>query len=186
MIHAIFVQLRDALAAKGVPFQITYGPPQTPMKVGDTRLAFFRDYTAGDAIGPRKSQHQNPRQIATRSMTFVVRIYAQSTKPAAARWEHEEIAEQLADAVHVALHDIALRGRTLMRIGRMGYVQDDTSDGWLGVVYEIRFQIDRGVADLTWTGEAAPEAIAGSMSTSLDVDGPGAATDLPSATTRIT
>lgn len=184
-LHDVFVQLRDRLKANGVPFEVAYGPQPVPMKVGTSRLQVMRDYESGDAVLPTRSQRPNPNQVAVRAVGGIVRIFASSTLEGAQRHNHEAIADQLADQVHVALHRIVQAGRTLWRVQRMGLLPDGTVDGWSGVVFEIRFQIDHGVEDRSWTGEAAPEGSFTTGATSLSVSGPGVSTDLPNATTRI-
>ncbi len=185
MTHEIFVLLRAALKAKGVPVECIYGPTQVPMKVGASRLQMLRDYEAGDRVVEPYTQRANPRQVAVRMMGAKILVFAHSALDGAARHNHERLAEQIVDMAHVCMHDIVLGALTLWRITKAGFLPDATTDGWAGVVYELRFQIDRGVADLTWAGEAAAEADFTTATTSLEADGPGVNQDLPSATTRV-
>ncbi len=183
--HEIFVLLRAALKAKGVPSEIVYGPTQVPAKVGASRIQFLRDYEAGDQVRGPNSQRMNPRQVAVRAMGGKILVFASSAIEGAQRHNHERLAEQVVDMVHVALHDIVSQAMTQWRIQRASFVADATTDGWAGVVYELRFSVDRGVADLSWSGEAAAEFDVVAGATTLDVDGPGTPAGLPNATTRL-
>ena len=185
MTHEVFVLMRAALKAKGVPFEILYGPPQVPLKVGDTRIEFFRDYATGDSLDAPRGVHRNPRMVRRRLVAVCVRIFARSTLTGARRHDHEDLADQLADMVTVALHDIAREQRIPLQIQRGGFAQDETTDGWAGVVYELRFKVERGVFDVTFKGAAATEAALTATSGRTDValDGPGMPDGLPGATT---
>jgi hypothetical protein len=183
-VHGLFTTIRDAMRAKGVPFDFFYGPPQVPLAVGATRLVMLRD--EGDAPGPATSQHRNPRMFSTRGSGLVVRIHAQSTLQGAQRHNHEDLADLIADQVRVELHKAVNAFKTTYRMGRMGFVANlDTPEGWAGVTYEIRFTVDRGEFDRAWTGEAAGEATGFTIANaSPDAGGPGTG-NLPSATTRL-
>jgi len=185
MIHEVFVLMRSALKAKGVPFEITYGPQQVPDKVGATRLEVLRDYQAGDTLDAPRGVHRNPRMVRRRLMSAVVRIFARATVKGAQRHDHERLADQLADMATVALHDIAREQRIPLQVQRGAMVPDETTDGWAGVVYELRFTVERGVFDVTFKGAAATEAALTATSGRTDValDGPGMPDGLPGATT---
>ena len=187
MIHEIFMQLRASLKAKGVPFECVYGPTPVPAKVGATRIQMLRDYDAGDQVLPTTSQHRNPRVFAARGMGALVRIHAQSTIAGAQRHDHEDLADAIVDQVQVELYKIVRAAKTIWRVTRAGLVADATTDGWAGVVYEIHFQIDRGVRDVDWLGNADGEMTmtATTATTTPQTTGPGASTNLPTATTRI-
>lgn len=184
MIHELAGLLRTALAAKGVPYEVVYGPTATPPKVGSTRIQILRDTDAGDQVlGPR-SQHLNARQFSVRAMGALARVHATSTLAGAQRHDHEDLADAIVDQLQIELYKIARDAKTLIRFVRAGIVTDQTADGWSGALYELRFQLDRGVRDTKWTGEAAPEGSFTGTATTLDLTGSGQAKDLPTATTR--
>jgi len=187
MIHEIYDQLRVALKAKGVPFECVYGPTPVPAKVGATRIHMLRDYDAGDQVLPTLSQHRNPRVFAARGMGALVRVHAQSTIGGAQRHDHERLADAIVDQVQVELYKIVRAAKTVWRVTRAGLVADATTDGWAGVVYELHFQIDRGVRDVDWLGNADGEMTMTSETavTSLAATGPATGPGLPTATTRI-
>ena len=186
MMDEVFVLLRDALKAKGVPFDVIYGPTQVAPAVGATRIQFMRDYDSGDTVLPGRGRFANPRMFAVRAMGGMVRIHAQSTIKSAQRYDHEKLADAIVDQLQVELYKIARNAKTEWRVVRAGFVVDTTlPEGWQGVVYELRFQIDRGVNDVSWVGAKAPEGSYAHASTTSAPDGPGASKQLPDATTRI-
>jgi len=185
VIHEVASLLRTALGAKGVPYEVVYGPTAVPPKVGSTRIQILRDTDAGDQVlGPR-SQHVNARQFSVRAMGAIARVHATSTLAGAQRHDHEDLADAIVDQLQIELYKIARDGKTLIRFVRAGIVTDQTADGWSGVVYELRFQIDRGVRDTKWTGAAAPEGSFTGVASTLTLDGSGQSKDLPSAATEI-
>lgn len=187
MIHLLFVKLSDALKAKGVPYECVYGPTPVGQKVGATRIQVLRDYDANEGTAAPRGRFVNPRNVATRSVPAVVRIFAKSVIAGAQRHDHERLADKIADQVQVELHKAVRASNTTHNVVRAGLVSDDTTDGWAGVVYEIRFAVDRGVADTSWVGDAAGEMTmtATTAQTALNASGPPAGTDLPSATTEL-
>ena len=119
-------------------------------------------------------------------MGGVVRIFAHSTIEGAQLHDHERLADRLADQLTVEIYKAARDSRTLSRIIRAGFVSDDTTDGWAGAVYEIRFQIDRALRDVPWVAD--PDNNEGSYAhaaTTTTATGPGVSTTVPAATTRI-
>lgn len=185
MMGPIFLEMRRRLAAKGVPYELTYGPPKTAPKVGATRISFYRDYTQGDSFGPPRGQRLNPRQVAVRVVSLAFKIFACSTKPGAERFDHEEIADDIVEQLRVELDKLAYLAKTRVHDWRGGFEPDDSIDTWSGVVYVLRAQIDRGDFDRSWLGDAAPEATNWRTSTTLEANGPGADSSLPTATTRL-
>ena len=190
MIGSIFVALRDALKADGVPFECVYGPTAVPPAIGATRIQVMRDYDAGDQVGAPRGRFQNPVVVATMAMGVLVRIHAQATVANAQRYEHEEIADRIADQVLAKLHKIIRAAKTTHVITRAGYVVDlKLPDSWQGVTYEIRLQIARSVPNVTWAGAGAGEMTmtADTAVTALDAvtGSPAPAAELPNAMTRI-
>lgn len=183
----IFLPVRAALKAKGVPFEFTYGPPQVPTTTGATRLYMSADYDSGDRMKPARTQEFNPQQVSICSAAMLVRIYASSVREGQQRHDHEGLARQLAAMTRVALHHVTKAAKTNYEITRSGLLPDLTTDGWKGVVYDVRFEVDTGDEDISFQGDAAAEFTpeSGSISTTLAVDGPDADTTLPTATTRV-
>ena len=192
MIAQLFSTLRSAMLAKGVPYAedgMVYGPTAVPLKIGATRVVMMRDYDAQETIGPGRARTVNPIMMGVRSVPGVVRIYASSTISGATRGDHETLADAIADQVHVEIYKAILNLKTKGSFTRAGLVSDETPDGWLGVIYELRFTVDRGVYDTDWLGNAAGQM---TMTAKTAVNAPPSATGdaaatktLPQATTRI-
>jgi hypothetical protein len=161
VIYEITQELKAALEARGVPVPVEYGPePKTSTAFSRTRIVVERDRQGGDSIPDHRSVHRNPRMHGVRAMGAVCRIYASSTVTGASVHDHERLADQLADKVQVALRQIVSTRRTLWRVlsakllsaAELGQLELET---WHGVVYELRFQVDRGVLDTSWTDDAS-------------------------------
>lgn len=184
-IHDVFLEVKDRVKGKGMPFEFTYGPPQVPAKVGATRLYMTTDDQADQLLGAR-ANHRNPKRKNVRAVGVLIVIFASSTVAGAQRHNHEAVALQAAGMVHAALHYVVRTSKTLYTTGRAGFAPDATSDGWAGRVYEMRYAIDVPVTDVAWTGEAATEFTFATGVSTLDTSGsPGISDDLPHATTRI-
>ena len=186
MIYAIFQAARDAMKAKGCPFEIAYGPARVPIAVGATRVQFGRD-PQGDSLGPARGPQLNPRTLATRSMGAIAVVYAHSTLAGATLHDHEDLADLIVDQLQIEIYRAARNAKCPYRATRAGFTDRyATPDGWSGAVYELRFAIDRGVRDVTWPGAAAPEGSFAHGLTAIGIASPeGSSTDLPTATTRI-
>lgn len=96
-----------------------------------------------------------------RAIGCVLRIYAKSELVGAAVHDHERLADQLLDRVEVALRKIVAQRRTLHQITSSKLLDEAALsliglEQWPGVVYELRFSVDRGVFDTAWDGEAKP------------------------------
>lgn len=185
-LHAAYLAVQKSMRSRGLPFEVVYGPQRVPDTVGNTRVEFSADREAGDGMLPARSQRANPKQVAVRALGGVCRIFARATMSGAEVHNHEALALKIADMVHTALHEHVRLLPSLWRISKAGFLTDkEKPDGWLGEVYEFRFQIDRAVAVLTWQDEAAPEGEFTTGSTTLTTSGPGTSSALPSASTRI-
>lgn len=187
MIHTIALSLAAKLKAKGVPFDVAYGPPPVPSTVGATRVYVMRDYNADEALQPPRKRSDSPRQFAVRGTPAIVRIFAKATMGGAARHDHEALADKIADQVQTELHKAIRAIPTIYAFTRAGLVEDETTDGWAGVVYEIRLTVDRGVADTLWVADsgATMTMTKDTAVTTIAPTGPGEHSGLPTATTRI-
>ncbi len=187
MMHEIFALLQASLKDKSVPVPFTYGPGRVPDKVGATRIEMSRSYDQDDRLGPGKTDRRNPPMVAVRAMAAKIRVFARDTKEGAMRHDHERLAERIADHIHASLIPICREAKTQWRVLRAGFVNDETSDGWSGVIFELKIEVDRGVyAFPTWQESALPEINASGSATNELTATPAAATHpLPSATTRV-
>lgn len=181
MIDALYVPLRDALKAKGVPFEVVYGPTQVPPGVGGSRIQLLSD-AQGDAPIAGRGRFQNPRVVAARLSAGLLRVHAKDTREGAMRRDHEALANRIVDQLQTELYRVVSRAKSLLHVTRLGFVADDTTDGWAGCVYEMRFQVERPAYDTTWVGTAA-ETATPAIVTSVTATG-SASVLIPSATTR--
>lgn len=196
MLAAITYQVRDALEARGVPYPVSYGPERTGQtSMADPHIVIERDRDQGDGINPATTNRRNPQLVFVRPIGAVFRVYARSTLPSAGPADHERVADKVVDQILVVLREIVAARKTFMRFGSAGLLtaaalEELSLQTWSGVVYQVRFQVDRGVTTANYEGEIAAESEFGdspgtSVSTTLDTDdSPEVNLDLPSATTR--
>lgn len=168
MIYELQKELAAELEARGVPYPVLYGPEsaQTTTPAVRSRIVLERDRKQGDRFDGPRSVHVNHQLSAVRAIGCVLRIYAASTAAGARVQDHERLADALLDRVTVALRKCVNVRKTLHRITAAKLLDGDELElrglaTWPGVVYELRFEIDRGVFDRDWDGSAAPEAAIG-------------------------
>jgi hypothetical protein len=203
---SISYQLREDLQARGVPFDVVYGPErlgQTPLAA--SHIVLERDRATGDELLPVTAHRRNPRVDHVRGIGATLRVFARSTAAGAGPGDHERVADRVVDQCLISLRAIVAARRTQWRLRSAKLLSADEAgerglETWPGVIYEARFVIDRGVADAGWTEAETAAAAAGtatadeatfggahgvSVATTLDTsDGPAGSDELPSATTR--
>lgn len=184
MLYGIAHRVEAALKARGIPFPVVYGPERTDTTTlgTRTRIVIERDREGGDSVGPARSVHTNPNMRAVRAVGAVARVFAKSERAGAGVQDHEGVADKLVDRLHVALDSIIRSDQTLWAVSSAKLLNANELEQrglktWPGVVYEIKFSVDRGVFDTDWTGEAAPEAELGadsiSSTTTVKLNGVG-------------
>ena len=208
MLLAISYQLRTALTAAGVPYPVVYGPEQLGQTVmAKPHIVLERDRQSGDALRPPTTHRRNPRLDHVRAIGATLRVFARSTTAAPGPGDHEREADRIVDQCLVALRGIVSARRTMweLRSAKLLTVEEAEAIGletWPGVIYEVRFAVDRGVTALGWAEAAAAAGAAGTNAadeslgfggahgpgteTTVDTDdspgGPGGI--LPGSTTR--
>lgn len=161
MIYKLSKDLAARLASRGCPLPVIYGPePKKSTVINRPRIVLQR---TTDDNNPRRSQFKNPKQSGVRACGVVLHIFAQSNLAGAGRHDHERMAEQAADMCTVGIRQIVSSYKTLLAWGPAHFLTDSEADlagieQWHGVIYELRFTVDRGIEDRTWQGEAAAEA----------------------------
>ncbi len=172
MIHAIGIEIGQALAAQSCPFKVVDGPEGTTTTTfGRERIVLEHD-ESGDTFEPARSNHANPKHVITRRQGFVVRIFAQSPGPNAMEFEHRRRAEHVLDLVIVALRDVAVARKNswAIRSGKFVLPVDLSGSPVIGgAVYELAISFDRAVMVQTWAGAAKPEAAAGGFTNRTSV-----------------
>ena len=186
MIYEITKEIRAELSSKGVPYPVIYGPERAPLSMVDVRLVVERNRSGTDRLdGPRKHA-ANPQMFGVLWQACRCRVFARSTLPGAGVQDHEREAALIVDRFTVALHRVVRTRKNVYSVTRARFLSAkelelDGLEAWPGVVYEIEFEIDRGVVDTTWP--VAPlHAIVTTASATGDAS--TAAGDLPSAQTR--
>lgn len=168
MLYEISKELGTVLQSKGVPFPVIYGPERVvPLTMAPQRIVLERDRQGGDSLGPVRVPGGNPRLRGVRAIGAIIRVYAKSSLAGAAVHDHERLADQAVDKIFVALDNILRGARKTLWVVQSSKLLDADElsmqglETWPGVVYEIRFSVDRGVLDTTWKGEARPEVLLG-------------------------
>lgn len=183
MIHEITVSVAAELKSKGVPFGVVYGPERQVAGISSpTRIVIERDRQAGDGLGPARSVHTNARMRGVRAVGCVARVFAKSNAGGAGVQNHEALADKLVDKLVVALDKVIRANQTLWKpvSGKLLSAEELAARDlttWPGVVYELRFTVDRGMFDTDFASEAAPEVEVGAVTiastTKVKVNGVG-------------
>lgn len=178
----IAAELRPALLAKKCPFLVVVAPERTPKTAtwGNERVVV--GYANGDKFDFVRSQHINPKQVATMALGLTVTIYAKSPKAGALPVEHQERAQSVARLVVPALARILRSQHTPPTfVGGAYSTPDDLAAGDApgGAVYTIALTVLTGMPDADWTGAAADEFVIGAngMTSTTKVSLAGASDD---------
>ena len=195
MLREIASEMQAELDARACPFRIVYGPERAPISLAQCRAVIERDRGGTENVSAPKSRGPNPRMIAVRSTSAKCRVFAKSSLSGANVYDHERFADQMVDQLTVSLHACVRRRCTEYRISSARILAAEELqlldlEAWPGVVYEFKFEVDRGVFDTTWTGERRPTVDMGgaggvSLGTSVSIGDSTNSNDLPSAQTRI-
>jgi hypothetical protein len=152
--------IAERLDARKYPFPVLYGPEQHKRDSFDTSIVIERDEKNSDTFGAPQGFVRNPRKAYTRKLAVLATIYAKSSLPQAMIGEHERLAEQLVDALAVAIDEWCSEAKA----GEPEYTEsrylrrDELGDleTWPGRVYVLRFKIGRGVMARNYLGEGEP------------------------------
>ena len=195
MLYEISREIEAELRARDCAYPVVYGPERLPTTLANCRIVIERERGAGEDVGAPKHRGTNPRPIATRSIAGRCRVFAKSSKAGANVWDHEREADLAVDLLVVALHSCSRRRCSEYRVtgGKIlaaNELEYEALSAWPGVVYELTFEIDRGVSDVKWAGDKRPEVTIGEggivIATSATVGGDAAgSSDLPSVETRV-
>jgi hypothetical protein len=162
VIRELAVELQTNLREQGCPVVVIDGPePYGTASFGRERIVL--EPGDSDSFNPPFSQQQNPKRRMVRNIGAKLTVYAQSTKAGAMPFEHRRRCEQILDMALVGLSKIhaVRKGRDgFLPTGGRFIVPEDlaASERAGGAVYELTFSFQRAVLDVTWTGEAQPEA----------------------------
>ena len=171
MIYEISTEVAAYIAAQGCPVPVVYGNTRGSV-LTDQRIEISRGYGFPDRIEAASGHRPaNPTIRSIRSLAALVRIYAKSSSDGARIEDHERQAESIADQVQVAIASVVTQRKNSYRFTSAGFLDDGQKEAegitqWPGVIYEMRFEVDRGVYRTTWAGEGLAEETIGA------VDGP--------------
>jgi hypothetical protein len=196
MIQKIREELAAYLASKSVPVTVELNEPVGGSKMQSTfgRSRITLDHETdrkGDAFLPSRSQRLANQHRYTRSQAWILRIYAQSGRAGALRFEHERLANDILDFVLVGLDEIAAKrsNRWTPNGGSFVTIADlAESERPGGAVYELSLSFDRGVSEaVTWPAPDEPTAtlIAGQLTSKTNVTSANADPDLPAPTPEV-
>ena len=172
MIYEMMTALAADFAARKFPTSFEYGPKRAaPESYMDHLLVLERDHDAGDLLAPVTGVQTNPRRYANRSLAVKATIWAKSNLDGARVNEHQSECEQIVDAFLVSFSEWATRSQKLLgnvapSFQEMRYLKaSELPQGgelWPGVVYQIKFRVNRGVEKRNYEGAARPTgAVAG-------------------------
>lgn len=159
MIHDIGVALQFKLRERGCPIPVVDGPERTkPASFARERIVLEETQ---DTFGPPLVTRGNPPRRFEAREGVKMTIYAQSPAAGALLFEHKDRAKQIRNMALVALDDV-IRGALKCQWTQTGgtfVAPDDLKDSEQppGAVYELTFAVARGVFEVTWTGDKAPE-----------------------------
>lgn len=171
--------VETALKARRYPVKVIYGPERLTRgpQAGQATIIFERARDTGDKVTFVKgAQGPNPKMVRARLLGVIVTVYASSGAAGAKTHEHEHACDQIVDALIVAIDEWFVEGRTgqlceysVSRMMNASEFESDEMRAWPGCVYQLRFDLPRGVRALVYTppkdhapgtlpGEAQPTA----------------------------
>lgn len=160
MLYDLSKRLGEILATRGAPYSVVYGPEYAS---GAGALVAQRVVIAPDGddeIRPAPSRPVNPPLRYAFGVSGVCRVHAKSNRHGARFAEHEEEARSVAGLAVCALLKVASEYPSAIRFasGKLLTAADlqqrlglDAPPVVPGVVYEIRFAIDRAIKDTAYT-----------------------------------
>lgn len=178
MIHRFAAALPEQLKLRKWNLPVVYGPEAFKRVPQSTCLVLLRDGDV-DAVEPSRGAAPNGydpttpsgRAVASRQITGRVLVFAQSTAPNATRADHEELVDDLVDAVICAGYRWGGADRTRIAWGS-GRVVDKSQypgvfDRFPGIIYEQSLSVSRGVVDRNALGEGYPTVTLDSVETTV-------------------
>ncbi len=173
-IYEMSRDIADMLAAQKFPFEVRYVPERTEIEqTAPTQIHFSRCRLAPDLIGAPQGHQRNPRKSFTRKLAVDVLVYASSTLPGAMIQEHEDLCDQIVDALTCRIDEWCTGARAgepeFVEMRYLTAEELQALEGWPGVVYLLRFRIGRGVTVRTFLGEGKPTGSAANISNTSEV-----------------
>lgn len=188
MIYGLSKDVAAKLKARKFPVVVLYGPERVTRERYQRAIVFQRDRKASDVVRATPGQHTNARRMRVRELCAQITLFVQSSLPGARVNDHEDVCEKLVDALIIALEEWgteAKAGDLPITDARYAFAADHPDiEAWCangGVAYVIKFRVPRGVAALTYSGEARPEGTAVNVGNVVQVSQNGGTTheDVP-------
>lgn len=178
MIYAYARRLKALLGQKDWNVPVVYGPEAFERLPNCTEIVIFRDGSADAFVSNRThSGGRSSAYVAARDISAIMRVHAQSTAPSATRWDHENLADAIVDAIFCAsirwANELAAgaprnapitfgAGRIVPRSELPGIY-----DKFTGVIYDQPITLQRAVQDLTPAGVGYTTALIPAVDTTL-------------------
>jgi hypothetical protein len=178
LIYEVSLAVEKKLRALGYPVDSHYGPAPGVTAEGYPHglLVFDRPTDASDQLAPAMgTRNQNPLYRGVRAVAATVLIYAKAEQLEGARiQDHQDACEDLIDQVLIALDEWCSENKrgaapALSEMRYMSAEERGSEETWPGVVYRIRFSVNRAVVKLTSTGDARPVGRAAGVANRTDV-----------------
>ena len=180
MIADITIALQAAFTARKFPTIFSYGTLRFSVDTFCDHLVIIERDRDGNAdnMAPVNGTQQNPRRMANRSLAAKATIYAQSRLDGARPEEHEAECEQIVDGLITSLADwgtanLARLGGIGPSLGEMRYLKPSEfhpeAETWPGVVYVLRFRVNRSVIVRDYEGAARPTGTAAHVGNTIEV-----------------
>ena len=159
------------LAARRFPFPVIFGPERmTRAAPTDTCIVIERDRDGGDGfdsvMGVQVNRGTNTpagRRQATRFMGVQAMIWAKSNLTGADEGDHEDLCDQLVDALYSAVDTWQQANVRVMNFKPTGRylkaheIAELVAETWPGVVYLMRWRLPHGVYSTDFKGLALPD-----------------------------
>jgi hypothetical protein len=156
LLYEISKEIDALLQIREVPHRIVYGPERAASNSERIVIEHDRSGDSFDMTGITS----NPKSFAVRWQGAIARIFAKDPISMARVQDHERRAEAVLDRLIVCIDRVRSTRKNNLRIASGAFVNPrdlEGSETWPGVVYELRFSIDRAVLDRKWDNSARPE-----------------------------
>jgi hypothetical protein len=170
-VYKLAAEVEDLLRKRKFPIPVMYGPERFPLGVPFFAIVVERDRAASDRVSPVAGSQRNPRKQASRLLAVRATVFARSEYEGARLCEHEDLCEQIVDALICAVSDWSMaHAHHLPDFVDARYVTP-TEAGLLeqfpGVVYVLRWTIPRGVFTADFLGDGLPVGTVGDTNISV-------------------
>ena len=173
MIYQMMRDIEVALHALKYPVRFRYGTGRLEWSgrhFGWIRVE--RDPTLGDVVGPPIGVQANPKRVECRALGVVLTAYVKAPLDGAQLHEHEHVCDELVDALQIALAEWCVLAKTgappsYTETRYLTPEEYDDVEVGAGVIYRMRFAVNRGVAKRDYKGFARETVTLGETITTI-------------------